>query len=122
MHGTADARTVARQYVEAWTRGDRDEVWTVLAPDAAVEWNLAVRPDPNRLVRVLQQVAGASRQVTLASETYADDRAALVYDCATAFGSVRTAEFLRVSDGWVREVRQVYDLTAVQRYLPELLA
>jgi ketosteroid isomerase-like protein len=115
-------RDLTRGYLDAWTHGDRDRVRDLLAPDALVEWNLEVPVDPETLLETLVRIAAQTEAVHVVSETYAERRAALVYDCVASSGTVRTAEFLAVSDGRIHEIRQVYDVAAVHRHLPGLLA
>lgn len=115
-------RDLTRDYVDAWTHGNRDRVRDLLAPDALVEWNLGLPVDPETLLETLARIAAQTEVVRVVSETYADARAAFVYDCVASSGTVRTAEFLSVSDGRIAEIRQVYDVTAVHRHLPGLFA
>ena len=56
----------------------------------------------------------------MVSRAHADDGAALVYDLAAPFGTVRMIEFLAVEGGRVIEVRQLYDVVAVDRFFPGL--
>jgi hypothetical protein len=50
----------------------------------------------------------------------AEDGAALVYELAAPFGTARMVEFLAITGGRITEVRQVYDVTATDRYFPGL--
>ncbi|GAA1783302.1 hypothetical protein GCM10009682_01640 [Luedemannella flava] len=112
---------MAHGYVEAWTHGDRARALDLIGPGATVEWNLALPADVPTLVDALTRLAAASTAVRLTGETYTADRAALVYDCTAPGGTVRTIEFLAVADGRIREIRQVYDVTALRRLLPGVL-
>jgi hypothetical protein len=114
-------RDVAHRYVDAWTHGDRDRVSEVLSPDASVEWNLGLPADVATLLDTLTEIARVADSVQIIAETYADERAAVIYDCVAPDGTVRAAEFLAVVDGRIREVRQTYDVTALRRMLPDLL-
>lgn len=116
-----DTRTIAHFYADAWIQGDPASVRQVIAPFAEIEWNLDAPVDDEELVRTLDRIAARARTVNLVNETYTDDRAALVYDCAGVFGTLRLAEFLVVEQGRITEVRQVYDATAVRRYFPDVL-
>ncbi|GAA0811404.1 hypothetical protein [Spirilliplanes yamanashiensis] len=112
---------VARFYAEAWTQRDPSAVRRIIAPCAEIEWNLDLPVDDEQLVQTLDRLAASARSVALVSETYAGERATMLYDCAGVFGSARVAEFLVVADGRITEVRQVWDPTAVRRYFPDLL-
>jgi hypothetical protein len=114
-------RDVAHRYVDAWTHGDRDGVREVVSPDASVEWNIGLPADVATLLDTLTQLARVAETVQIVAETYADERAAVIYDCVAPDGTVRAAEFLAVVEGRIREIRQTYDLTALRRVLPDLL-
>jgi hypothetical protein len=107
-------------YVESWINDDRAAVRRLLAPDAEVEWNLDAPVDDEELVQTLHRIAVFADSVTVVSQVRADDGAALVYDLAAPFGTARVAEFLVVDGGQITEVRQVYDVTAIDRYFPGL--
>jgi ketosteroid isomerase-like protein len=107
-------------YTGSWISDDRDGVRRVLAPDADIDWNLDAPVDDEELVQTLHRIAVFADEVTVVSRSTADDGAALVYELAAPFGTVRMAEFLAVEDGRVTEVRQVYDVVAVDRFFPGL--
>jgi hypothetical protein len=111
---------VAGFWTRSWINDDRLAVRQLLAPDVDVEWNLDAAVDDEELVRVLHKIAVFADSVTVAARTPADDGAALVYDLVAPFGSARMIEFLAVTDGRITEVRQVYDVTATDRYFPGL--
>ena len=114
-------QSIARFYADAWIQRDPAAVRRIIAPFAEIEWNLDLPVDDEELVQTLDRLAAAAQAVTVVSETYAGDRATLLYDCAGAFGTARVAEFLMVGEGRITEVRQVWDPTAIRRYFPELL-
>jgi hypothetical protein len=93
----------------------------MIAPDAEIEWNLDEAVDDEHLVQTLHRIAAFADSVTVVSCNYADERAALVYDCVAPFGTARIAEFLTVVEGRIAEVRQVHDPVAVRRYFPGLV-
>jgi hypothetical protein len=107
-------------YTGSWIGDDRAAVRRVLAPDAEIEWNLDAAVDDEELVQTLHRIAVFADTVTVVSRSCADDGAALVYDLTAPFGTVRMAEFLAVEGGRVTEVRQVYDVVAVDRFFPGL--
>jgi hypothetical protein len=107
---------VARSYLDGWARADLDAIRRLLADDVAVECNAGLPADPVALCEALETV-------TVISQTYADDRAVLLYDCVTREprGTIRTVEFLAVAtDARITEIRRVYDLVAMRRLLPGL--
>ena len=107
-------------YISSWTGDDPAAVRQLLAPDAEVEWNLDAPVDDEELVQTLHRIAVFADAVTVVSRVCAMDGAALVYDLAAPFGTARMAEFLTVEDGHLTEVRQVYDVTAIDRFFPGL--
>lgn len=113
---------VARDWVEAWSRGNLDRVRALLADDVVVECNLGWPGERTALVDSLHRLAGELAKVDLLSLTAAADRAALLYDCRTRqpAGSIRLAEFLDVNDTHITGVRRVYDLTAIDALIPDL--
>ncbi|MFI5932369.1 nuclear transport factor 2 family protein [Actinoplanes sp. NPDC051494] len=118
MSGTAE---VTAFYAQSWIHQDRGAVLRVIAPDAGIEWNLDQPVDDEELVQVLHRMAAFADSVEIVSTICTGDRAALVYDCAAPFGTVRMAEFLTVTDGLISEIRQAYDVVALRRYFPGLL-
>ena len=107
-------------YTRSWIGDDGAAVRQLLAPDAEVEWNLDAPVDDEELVQTLHRIAVFADSVTVVSRICAGDGAALVYDLAAPFGTVRMAEFLAVEGGRITEVRQVYDVTGIDRFFPGL--
>jgi ketosteroid isomerase-like protein len=109
-------------WTHSWTSDDPAAVRRLLAPDVEVEWNLDAPVDDEELVQVQHRIAAFADSVTVLESTLADDGATLVYDLVAPFGSARMVEFLVVADGRITEVRQIYDVTATDRYFPGLSA
>lgn len=113
---------VAGFWTNSWTSDDRVAVRQLLTPDAEIEWNLDAPVDEEELVQTLHRIAVFADSVTVVRTTRAEDGVALVYDLAAPFGTARMIEFLTISGGRINEVRQVYDVTATDRYFPGLTA
>jgi hypothetical protein len=113
---------VAGFWTQSWTSDDRVAVRQLLAPDAEIEWNLDAPVDDEELVQTLHRIAVFADSVTVVGETRAEDGVALTYDLAAPFGTARMIEFLAITNGRISEVRQVYDVTATDRYFPGLYA
>ena len=107
-------------YTGSWIGDDRDGVRKVLTPDVAVDWNLDAPVDDEELVQTLHRLAVFADSVTVAAQVCDAGSAALVYDLAAPFGTARVTEFLTVRGGKIAEVRQVYDVVAIDRYFPGL--
>jgi hypothetical protein len=115
---TADPAEVASRWVAAWTGGKTSALFRLLAANAAIESNLD--PDGD-FIEILTDFAAALQEVSVASRTVIGRRVALVYDCVAGGEPFRLAEFLDVNAaGLIREVRRVYDLSAVDRLMPDL--
>jgi hypothetical protein len=115
------ATEVTAFYAQSWINQDSGAARRVIAPDAEIAWNLGQPVDDEELLDVLHRVAAFVDSVAIVSSTCTGDRAALLYDCAGPFGTVRLAEFLTVTDGLLSDIRQVWDVVAVRRYFPGLL-
>lgn len=111
---------VAGFWTNSWTSDDRVAVRQLLTHDAEIEWNLDAPVDEEELVQTLHRIAVLADSVTVVGQTRAEDGVALVYDLAAPFGTARMIEFLGISGGRITEVRQVYDVTATDRYFPGL--
>lgn len=111
---------VAGFWTRSWTSDDRVAVRQLLAPDAEIEWNLDAPVDDEELVQTLHRIAVFADSVTVVGATRAEDGVALTYDLAAPFGNARMIEFLSIIKGRITEVRQVYDVTATDRYFPGL--
>jgi hypothetical protein len=107
-------------WTRSWINDDRLAVRKLLAPDVDVEWNLDAAVDDEELLRVLHKIAVFADSVSVVAHTPAEDGAALVYDLVAPFGTARMIEFLGVADGRITEIRQVYDVTATDRFFPGL--
>jgi hypothetical protein len=111
---------VAGFWTKSWINDDRTAVRRLLAADVEVEWNLDAAVDDEELMQVQHRIAAFADGVTVAARTVVPDGAAIVYDLAAPFGTSRMVEFLAVAEGRVTEVRQVYDVTTIDRYFPGL--
>ena len=111
---------VAGFWTRSWINDDRFAVRRLLAPDVDVEWNLDAPVDDEELVRIMHKIAVFADSVTVVARTPAEDGAALVYDLAAPFGTARMIEFVTVAGGRITELRQVYDVTATDRFFPGL--
>ena len=107
-------------YIQSWINDDRAAVRRLLAPDAEISWNLDAPVDDEELVQTLHRVAVFADAVTVVARVVSDGGAALVYELAAPFGTARVVEFLAVEGGQITKVRQVYDVTLLDRYFPGL--
>lgn len=113
------ARDVVQNYYEAWTRSDISAARAYLADDLDFEGSIDRFTAAEPFTQALASFSGMLKEVRLLHEFYAEDSAALLYDCVTSTPgvTVRTAEFFRVKDGKIREIRLVFDATELRRML-----
>lgn len=116
------AAHVARRWVDAWTRGDADELSAILAESATIECNLGWPAEREALMDTVRRLSAALDSTMVLSLTTAENRAAVLSDCRVRepSGGIRVAEFLDISGDSVVGVRRVFDLTAVEILLPGL--
>lgn len=114
--------SVARNWVDSWTRGDVDEIRAALADDATVECNLGWPATVEALLETVRRLSSAIDGTMILSVTATDQRAAVLSDCRLLepSGGLRVAEFLDIADERIIGVRRVFDLTAVDTLLPAL--
>jgi hypothetical protein len=114
--------SAAHRWVSAWAAGDLEAVHALLAKNARIEHNLGGDADRSALLAHLRELAAALSRVPVLSMTTTGRRAAILYDCQLREHpeSIRLAEFLDIDDEHIVEIRRVYDLTAVDRFLPQL--
>ena len=108
-------------YTDSWISDDRDGVRQVLAPDAEIDWNLDAPVDDEELVQTLHRIAAFADSIEIVSQVHGTVGTALVYNLVAPFGTARVAEFLIVRDGRITDVRQLYDIVAIDRYFPGLV-
>ena len=112
-------RSTVRDYFESWTRGDMAGARTRLADDLEFRGPIDRFDSADSFVGALAGFAGMLTRVELVQELYADDEAALLYDCVTASpaGTIRTAEFFRLRDGRIASIRLVFDATELRKLM-----
>jgi ketosteroid isomerase-like protein len=111
-----DGRTLVETYHDAWTRGDFAAARRCLADDLDFRGSIDAFERADDFVAALGQFQGMLTEVKLLRAFFDDRGAALLYDCVTATpaGTIRTAEFFGVSDGRIREIRLVFDASALR--------
>ncbi|MEI6668633.1 MAG: nuclear transport factor 2 family protein [Acidobacteriota bacterium] len=113
------ARDIVRPYFDAWTSGDMARARTYLADDLDFQGAIDRFNRADAFVPALSGFAGMLVRTDLLHEFYTDDAAALLYDCVspTPAGTIRTAEFLRVKDGKIVEIRLVFDASELRKLM-----
>jgi hypothetical protein len=111
---------VIDQYLQSWINDYPAGVRRLISPDAEIEWNFDAPVDDEELVQTLHRIAAFADGVTVVARTGDASRAVLIYDLAAPFGTARLVEFLAVRHKRITDVRQVYDVIAVDRFFPGL--
>ena len=118
FRGMNDTKAVALKYFELWTSRQLDRAYELVAEDLQLTTPMnayasaaAVKP---ALAKFLEMMKSA-RLVDLVAE---GERAMLLYECVLPFGTLRTAEHVRVVDGKIRSIELVYDATELRKLMP----
>jgi SnoaL-like domain len=112
-------RAIVRGYHDAWTSGDLERARSHLADDLDFEGSIDRFTSAEPFVSALGGFGEMLEEARLLREFYDESGAALLYDCVTRSpaGTIRTAEFFRVEDGRIREIRLVFDATKLRQLM-----
>lgn len=108
---------VVRNYHQSWTQRDMDTARSYLADDLDFQGSIDTFSSGDDFIATLTGFAQMVTRVDLLQEFYADDGAALLYDCVTntPAATIRTAEFFGLRDGKIASIRLVFDATALRQ-------
>jgi hypothetical protein len=106
---------VVRGYYHAWTSGNLTYARTFLCDALDFEGSIDTFHSANQLIAALQGFHRMLKSVRLLKEFYSQDGAMLLYDCIMDFGTIRTAEYLGVTEGKISEIRAVFDATELRK-------
>jgi hypothetical protein len=111
---------VVRNYHDSWTRGDMTAARSFLADGLDFQGPIDTFSSADDFIATLAGFAQMLTRVDLLQEFYADDAAALLYDCVTnsPAGTIRTAEFFSLRDGRIAIIRLVFDATLLRQAMP----
>ncbi|HEY7063186.1 MAG TPA: nuclear transport factor 2 family protein [Chloroflexota bacterium] len=123
--GTPDrTRALVQAYYDSWKGGmatyDEARLRSVLAPDLHFEGPIAgMRDGLEPFVVGLAGFVRALRACQMVQQVYTGDEAAALYDCelGAAGGTLRFAEFIRVQNGKIQEIRLLYDPSEFRRLM-----
>ena len=115
------ARTIVERYTKAWMGGNVDEARTYLADDLEFRGSIDQFDQADDFIAQLGRFVTMLTRVDMLEAFYEGDRAALLYDCVTPTpaGTIRTAEFFRVADGKIVEIKLVFDATTLRQLMSE---
>ena len=120
-HGTGE---LLRSYYDSWTSGmatfDRERLREILAPDLRFEGPIAGRREGREpFLRGLADFVGSLKAFRPLQQLQTQDEASTLYDCeiGASAGTLRFAEFFRIEDGCIREIKLVYDPDEFRRLI-----
>ncbi|MCX7145453.1 MAG: nuclear transport factor 2 family protein [Sulfuritalea sp.] len=119
MTEAVTARDTVRAYYESWTRGDMAKARSHLADNLDFQGPIDRFGSADAFVAALTGFAGMLIRTELIQEFYADNEAALLYDCVTASpaGTLRTAEFFRLEGARIVQIRLVFDASELRKLM-----
>lgn len=114
-----DTRQLIETYHRAWTGGDFAAARACLADDLDFVGSIDTFDSADAFMAALRQFQGMLRGVTVLRRFFADDGAALLYDCdsVTPAGTIRTAEFFETRGGRIVSIRLVFDASALRKLM-----
>jgi hypothetical protein len=121
---TAGATTtdLVQAYYGSWKRGiesfDEERLRGILAPDLRFEGPIAGKREGREpFIKGVADFARSLKEYRAVQLTDAGDEASALYDCSVGAsgGELRFAEFFRVKDGLIQEIRLVYDPSEFRR-------
>ena len=113
------SENVVRNYHQLWTQRDMGAARSYLADGLDFQGPIDTFSSADDFIATLTGFAQMLTRVDLLQEFYADDGAALLYDCVTSTpaGTIRTAEFFGLRDGKIASIRLVFDATALRQVM-----
>ena len=109
-------------YYDTWKNGiasfDEARLRGMLAPDFVYDGPIAGRrPGVDSFVRGLMAFVKTLKELRMLSELRVGNESAFLYDCDVSqpAGTFRFAEFLRVDNGKIQEIRLVFDATEFRK-------
>lgn len=113
----AATRSTVQAYTRAWMAGDLEAVKRLVAPDVAFEDPMNRFRSADSLVAGLTQFLGIFRSAKIASESYGEKEALVLYDCTLAppVAVLRCAEHFEVEDGRITRIRLTFDSAPFER-------
>ncbi len=109
--------SVVGGYCDAWTNGDMTKARTFLADDLDFQDSVNRFQTADAFIEALAQFYAIFNEARFLKKMHDDDSAFLLYDCSikTPGGALRCAEYFRVANGKIREIRLVFDATELNR-------
>jgi len=114
-----DARELIMAYYRAWTTGDFGAARRCLRDDLDFKGSIDTFKNADDFLKELVGFKSMLRSAVLLQSYFDQNGGALLYDCdtPTPAGVIRTAEFFRVEDGKITEIRLVFDATELRKLM-----
>jgi hypothetical protein len=119
-------RELVQAYYNSWKNGmasyDAERLRSILAPDLRFEGPIAGKRDGLEPFLVgLSDFVRALKAYQMVRQVDAGDEASALYDCkiGVSAGTLRFAEFFRVQNDKIQEIRLLYDATEFRRLMAE---
>ena len=112
-------RHIVMNYHEAWTRGDLETARSYLADDLDFVGSIDAFRCADDFIAVLGMFREMLREITLIQSFFAENGAALLYDCdtVTPAGVIRRGEFFTIAEGKIASIRLVFDATELRKLM-----
>jgi SnoaL-like protein len=113
-------RDIVRSYYRAWTSREMTKARSLLADELKFEGAIDQFQNRNDFARSLQEFVEMLTEVRLIAEFYSTEDAILLYDCVTLTpaGTIRKAEYFKVKDGKIHDIKVVCDTAGLRQVMP----
>lgn len=112
-----NAQQIIEKYFNAWTNADLATAGSFLADDLDFRGSIDELSTAAEFLNSLSQFVTLLKEVKLVESYFGEDGGALLYDCITntPAGTVRSAEFFKVTGDKITEIRLVFDATELRK-------
>ncbi|MBI3480034.1 MAG: nuclear transport factor 2 family protein [Nitrosomonadales bacterium] len=110
-------RELIEIYHHAWTSGDFSTARACLADNLDFKGSIDTFHTADEFMAALKKFQSMLRGVKLLKNFFAQDGAALLYDCDSPAGLIRTAEFFTAKGGKISEIRLVFDASELRKLM-----
>ena len=113
-----ETRRAVETYFAAWTTGNVDAAYAVLADDLTFVGPTASYQSAEAFRPALKNFAAMTKAAKIVELLVQDDRAAMLYECELGpVGMLRIASFFRVENAKIRWYETQFDATELRKLL-----
>ena len=114
-----ETRRAVETYFAAWTAGDVDAAYAMLADDLTFVGPTASYQSAGAFRPALKNFAAMTKAARIIELIVQDDRAAMLYECELGpVDTLRIASFFRVENARIRWYETQFDATELRKLLP----